>query len=877
MKKAFQRFALLGLALVSARGEDTVRARLEAVGSQATLEWDASMRLPFAASFSEYFIHRSADLQNWSVVAGPIRGDAGVGEDRVRRAMGERVSGAFYRVSARTQPGEPIANGEGMLGFGDVFNEELRAIGQISTEEFLRRHPAPAYLDAITFDPTTADYWSAFNADPAPLGRYTDFRLNAAELEAFRNNALVVSPRLGGYSFADVFYKIYTDDLPVFISTDAMLHAWHRTFVAMLSEIEETYLAPRLQTILRAMAEQVPALAAEAAGTPLEHGVRHADVYLAVAESLLTGTTSAGSLGQGNDIGMLLGNITALQPNNTEIFGANRLIDYSQFAVRGHYDLSPLLSQYFRTVMWLGLMDLRIIEGGTRIIYRPPFPPRVLGSYWEFAGIAALNTLLDRGNVRDQWNEVNAVLGHLMGQPDGMDFSQIDPILRAVNFGPPYSQLQEAYDRIMAGTLGAQEIMGGPFRSPFSAEQIKLPRSFAFLPRRFIMDSWAMGKVVLDRIIWDEDGIPNVQDKVQRRIPSGLDVVFAALGNDQVAEEIARRISDRQGVAWRDGYFYQHNLTAARNTIDRQNEGVWSANVYAAWLKCLRMLSGPTTGAEYPDAMRTRAWAMKTANTQLASWTQLRHDTILYGKQSYTPQMGCSYPKGFVEPRVEFWEAMIEMVAKQRAVALQLDVTWPPGISGTVLSTEAVRERRLATLDAFIATLTRLREISRKELSGEEFSAEDLEFLDGAMERRAGYGIGERSYSGWYPSLFYRNIRQQFPYGTNQGSDYWDAIATDVHTAVPDPAFGFDGMVLHEAVGNVHLAMLAVNCRDGARNVYAGPVMSYYEFQRGPTTRLTDAQWKAEIRNVGLPPSPDWTRSYLVPGAYTVPALPAGF
>ena len=32
--------------------------------------------------------------------------------------------------------------------------------------------------------------------------------------------------------------------------------------------------------------------------------------------------------------------------------------------------------------------------------------------------------------------------------------------------------------------------------------------------------------------------------------------------------------------------------------------------------------------AKYPEAMSTRAWAMKTLNTQLASWTQLRHDTI---------------------------------------------------------------------------------------------------------------------------------------------------------------------------------------------------------------------------------------------------------
>ena len=53
------------------------------------------------------------------------------------------------------------------------------------------------------------------------------------------------------------------------------------------------------------------------------------------------------------------------------------------------------------------------------------------------------------------------------------------------------------------------------------------------------------------------------------------------------------------------------------------------------WLATLRELSKPISDSKYPEAMRTRTWGMKTLNTQLASWTQLRHDTVLYAKQSY--------------------------------------------------------------------------------------------------------------------------------------------------------------------------------------------------------------------------------------------------
>jgi hypothetical protein len=48
--------------------------------------------------------------------------------------------------------------------------------------------------------------------------------------------------------------------------------------------------------------------------------------------------------------------------------------------------------------------------------------------------------------------------------------------------------------------------------------------------------------------------------------------------------------------------------------------------------------------------------------------------------------------------------------------------------------------------------------------------------------------------------------------------------------------------------------------------VYAGPVLSHYEFEMPGLTRRSDSEWREEIRNGKLPPRPEWTRSYLVPG-----------
>jgi hypothetical protein len=69
---------------------------------------------------------------------------------------------------------------------------------------------------------------------------------------------------------------------------------------------------------------------------------------------------------------------------------------------------------------------------------------------------------------------------------------------------------------------------------------------------------------------------------------------------------------------------------------------------------------------------------MKTLNTQLSSWTHLRHDTILYAKQSSTVVNGCTYPAGYIEPRVEFWRRLGETLngAANLLAALKYEGTY---------------------------------------------------------------------------------------------------------------------------------------------------------------------------------------------------------
>jgi hypothetical protein len=78
----------------------------------------------------------------------------------------------------------------------------------LSPEEFAaQQQPDSDFLAGLSFDPTTAKYWDAFNADPAavnaslPAGslpqRLYDFRLNPAELASFQKSGFPGQPAFG--------------------------------------------------------------------------------------------------------------------------------------------------------------------------------------------------------------------------------------------------------------------------------------------------------------------------------------------------------------------------------------------------------------------------------------------------------------------------------------------------------------------------------------------------------------------------------------------------------------------------------------------------------------------------------------------------------
>jgi Protein of unknown function (DUF3160) len=288
---------------------------------------------------------------------------------------------------------------------------------------------------------------------------------------------------------------------------------------------------------------------------------------------------------------------------------------------------------------------------------------------------------------------------------------------------------------------------------------------------------------------------------------------------------------------------YDEALDALKKEYAGLKAEDWNRNLYWSWLYALQPLLAEY-GAGYPTFMTTEAYRTKSLNTALASWAQLRHDTILYAKQSYA-KVSCFYPAGYVEPVPAFWGRLQKMSA--HGADLLEKTPYPPA------------HKHLQTMQAgflrnFAARVETLKGIAEKELAQKELTKEETKFLQELIQLNFGCG-GPPEYSGWYPGLFY---------GPRDDCNKWDALVADVHT--DPPSEGDPGCVLHQGVGNVDLLIVAIdNGKD--RMVYAGPVMSHYEFEMPRVSRKSDSEWRKDLKSGQAPPRPEWTRSYLVPGA----------
>jgi len=662
----------------------------------------------------------------------------------------------------------------------------------------------------LSFDPESARYAALVQAKLA---------LSPEERAAFKRDGVVNVDHQQRYSMAAAYFAVFTRDLPVLITTDSVLHALHRSYDAILMELEMSELTATLSATLEKSHE---ALRRAKLTTPkLQASAGDVDLYLTVARNLLTEKNAAATWNDALPVPSLFGNddrvrlsldkIASLQFQESELYGGRRSIDYSQFKARGHYTKLPELSRYFRAMIWLGRAD-------TGFVLAPPDKNSGLqaDAERELRSAALLASVVEQSGELGRFEAMGHTVDFLVGSSDNLTIKQLLKALREAGVRDPSALEQTGSVVALQQKLalaGRQQIRSQVLTPPQNAEQAAVPPSlFQLFGQRFLLDSFALSRLVYDSI-WFKG------EKVERVMPTGLDVM-AALGSDEATRLLRPEL---------ESFHYSSNLLAVRRTIDDLAPAELEQNVASLWLDSLRKLDDVPAQGHFPEVMRRTPFLRKQLQTQLASWAELRHDTVLYAKQSYTAGILCEYPEGYVEPYPEFFArlALLTERAGQRLAALNTNTNG----SGYA-----------KFLANFSTTMKYLEVLARKELEAKPFTVPERAYLKKTIDERGG-GCGGPSYDGWYARLFYGG-----------SPEHWEPTVTDVHT---DPT---SERVLQEGVGDANFIVLAVdNQKD--RAVYVGPVYSYYEFTHEASDRLTDEQWQALIERQALPARPAWWTS----------------
>ena len=665
------------------------------------------------------------------------------------------------------------------------------------------------------------------------------------------------------------------EEIPIFITTDTMLHLYHTQFDETLRQIEEREFYDNIWEISKEFLDDSTGKYNTTTGD-LREALRRNIAYFSVALELLRPKEEqlckdklecedpgfASAYFKEEDFQKYKFSIPDFVKDDVEEelmliekhegFADSPIFiyreDYSQYVPRGHYTRSEKLKNYFKAFMWYGRISM-LLKGTDQVKAGKScndFPPcKALISLYD-AKIQTISASLisskfaESQELQDKWDRIYSVTAFYVGLSDDLGPYEYIDALNSVFSGKfnPNDLTEDNIGKLKAklAEYRSPQIYGGtgdcaiwpPFTPEQADECLEVTKGFRFMGQRFIPDSYMFSNLVsphvgmyvgknCNKIFTCEltNGGP------ARCFPRGLDVM-ALLGSER-AKELLIDLGDTEYEGLdKEGnkVTYETQFNKLKEEFDKFTEIDWQKNLYWSWLYALKPLLQEYTDG-YPTFMQTEAWQDKELTTALASWTELRHDTILYAKQSYTARLEAALPEekpvvGYIEPVPKFYNRLLALTKMTNKGLDDMKVL------------DDLAKSRLQNLEII---LERLVELSEKELKNEELTQDDYNFI-----KNFGDELND----------VIEDVDDKAKRTT---------IVADVHTDANTK------QVLEEGVGYVNLIVVAYKVPDERILIGAGPVFSYYEFKQPMKDRLTDEKWR-EILASNPPEKPEWISNF---------------
>lgn len=631
-------------------------------------------------------------------------------------------------------------------------------------------------------------------------------------------------PQRYGWSPSTIYDEIYQQDQPLLITSDSIFYAFHRSYQTLLPELEAQSIAPLLRRILQATHDRLRQVvrSGQWEGEMDDLLIMQLDLYLSVPLRLLGARKQKAIANRPPRwITKTISKIYRQQPARMALFAPKSgEFDFGIFKVRGHYTQSPALQEYFRAITWLTQVPFILSEPSAA-------GPKL--SEAGFEGAAVLSWLLQTSGAIEDYRTLTKILNQLVGPGDDATPLQFLEFMKNHGIKKP-SELKGIGPEMRSAWIAGNKarwsrVINHQRNNDLAVPNLPLRSNFLFLASRYTLDSEVLQNLVFDRLVDPK----NPSRALLRKLPKSLDIL-AALGNPRAKAHLQEEFKK---------YPYEQALDRERERLATLPKESWTANLHSAWLAAIASLHQKADDSRLPQVFRSSAWKDKTMQTQLASWAELRHDHLLYGKQPVSGSIGCEYPDAYVEPVPHVYEKIKVMVSKLHAIVDSLEAF-----------NIKVKQSHHDRLVHFSTVLDRLQTIAQKELARKSLSPEEKDFLKRAVEQeKTGYGTVR--WDGWYPRLTGVDLAGKFM-----------TVVADIHSDPPDVTNNNQWQILHVGTSPFELGVVLVDCGKKEPCSYLGPISSFRESV--DSARLTDKDWFFMHVRGEAPKAPEWTRSFRI-------------
>lgn len=641
--------------------------------------------------------------------------------------------------------------------------------------------------------------------DLSNIDNLWQFYLQEGMTEKLVQNGFLVCDSAGS-EFFEIYETNRYNMVPNFVTVDSLMHTYHLYFGYLLKNIERDYLSEKLTQLSKRMLTNSTVQYQQLKGSEWENAAKRNVAFFTVGTKLLDDSTEV--LGDVREIAESeLGKIDRAEQIDISQITEDKE-DYTQYIPRGYYEGDEKLESYFKAMMWYG-----------RIHFSQE------SEEMDRSALLITKALADDEESYALWESLYAVTSFFAGASDDNGVCEYAPvILEAYGENLSVNDLignADAFTQYhsMTAALSVPQINS----IPIADGQVNVIPGFRFMGQRFTIDAAIMQKLIYSNVKENSQG-------GRRMLPDVLDVP-AALGS-----ETALQILTENGAA--DYAGYSENMERLKTALSGENTSLWSASLYAGWLNTLRPLL-TEKGEGYPIFMQNEEWLKKNLECFAGSFTELKHDTILYSKQVMA-EMGGGYDeepdyRGYVEPEPLVYERFADL-SRQTADGLRK--------YGMLSTGDEENLSRLSQIAEQLLT------ISRKELQDEVLTDEEYEFI--------------KCYGGSIEHFWYEAAKDESGSETVNSQEFPAAIVVDIAT---DP----NGTILEAATGNPSQIWVVIKV-DGKLKIATGSVYSFYQFPWSMDDRLTDSKWRQmmglqadENGNYNYGTSiaqPEWTESY---------------